>query len=36
MFLFSTLWACSLIRLLLPSIVFLYPEEAPYIPQKGA
>src|SRR5829696_2562458 len=23
-------------RLLLPSLVFLYPEEAPYIPQKGA
>jgi hypothetical protein len=27
--------ACSLIRLVLPSIVFLYPEEAPCIPQKG-
>src|SRR5215213_9564496 len=35
MFLFFTSWACSLIRLLLASLVFLYPKEAPYIPQRG-
>jgi hypothetical protein len=26
MFLFTTFWACSLIRLLLSSLVFVYPE----------